>query len=468
MQVTSETVAPREVVLTIVPEPETIDRAMRQAARELSRIRPLRGYRPGRAPYALVERTFGREVILNEALNKIAPDIYRDAIREADIQPYEQGLLDIETEDPLVLKVNVPLVPEVKLGDYAAMTIEPAPEVVIAEADVDEQIEMLRRQHAEIQAVDRPLQMGDQVVVGIYGKIGDEEVQRDEGATLDITEYLRPAGFAEALLGSQSNDVREFSLTYPEDEPNEKLAGNKVDYRVAVGEVREVVPPEADDSFAKTVGDYETLEALREAIAEELKEQREQQARADERLRAVQRLIEASEITYPKAALEREIDRAIANQRAHAKRMGFSLDSYLRITGRTEQDLRDDLNPGAVDGLSQRLVLMEYARLEDIQLTDDEGNSAINAYANHIAASYRGEADEYLKNAVQQGALTLVIEDALVMKAAQILADRMAGRPVESDAEASEVEAGSEGEGSEAVAEAEEKAEADAEDQGEA
>lgn len=430
MQVTSETVAPCEVVLTIVPDPETIDRAMRQAARDISRYRPVRGYRPGRAPYAMVERAFGREVILNEALNRIAPDIYRQAIDEADLLPYQQTQMEIETEDPLVLKVNVPLKPVVQLGAYAEMHIEPRPEVVITDADIDEQIEMLRRQYAEVTPVRRPLQMGDQVVVGIWGTVDGEQVQREENATLDLTEYMRPEGFAEALLGAEMGDTREFSLTYPEDEPNEDLAGKKVDYKVVVGEVREVDLPEVDDSFARTVGDYDTIADLRQAIADDLKEQREAQNRAAERLEAVEMLINSSEISYPQAALEREIDRAIANQRARAQRMGFSLDSYLRITGRTEQDLRDEIRAEAEKGLLQRLVLLEYIRHEGIRLTDDEANAAINNYANNLALSYGDKAEEMLKQAVENGALSLAIEDAMVMKAAQWLADRMAGRPL--------------------------------------
>jgi trigger factor len=409
------------VVLTITPDPETIDSALKQAAREISRVRPLRGYRPGRAPYALVERTYGRELLLNQALENIAPEIYREAIREAGIEPYEQGQLDIETQDPLVLKVNVPLNPEIVLGPYAEMTIEPAGAVTISDADVDEQLEMLRRQHAEIKPVERALQMGDQVDVAIYGTLDGEEVQHDESAKLDLTEYMKPDGFAEALLGS---------LTYPEDEENEKLAGKMVAYRVAVGQVREVVPPAADDSFAKTVGDYETLDALRETIAADLQRQHEAQARAAERLQAVEMLIAASQVEYPQAALEREIDRAIANQRAYAQRLGFSLDSYLRVTNRTEQDLRDEIRDEATKGLLQRLVLLEYVRKEGVLLTDDEANNAINAYANNIARSYGDKADEILKQAVQNGALSLAIEDAMVMKAAQYLADRMAGRPL--------------------------------------
>jgi len=451
VQVTTETVAPREVVLTIVPDPEVVDRALQQAAREITRYRPMRGYRPGRAPYALVERVYGREVILNQALDAMAERLYHEAIQEAQLEPYQQGTLDIESQDPLVLKVNVPLVPVVKLGAYAELHIDPEPEVTITEADVDREIESLRRQHAEVRTVDRPIQMGDQAEVGILGTVDGDEFQREEDSIIDITGYLRPAGFAEALLGAGRGDVREFSLTYPEDDANQKLAGKTVDYHVVVSEVRELTLPEADDSFAKTVGDYETMEELRKQLAENLQQDREARARAAERLKAVETLIAASEIEYPGAALEREIDRAIDNQRAYAERLGFSLDTYLRVTNRTLKDLRDEIRPEAEKGLLQRLVLVEYGKQENLQLTDDEASEAFNSYASMVMQSYRDKADEVLKDAVRRGALSMVLEDALVMKAAQHLADRLTGRLQPGE----QAEAGAEGSEAEPAAEAE-------------
>jgi trigger factor len=428
VQVTTETVAPREVVLTIVPDPETIDRAKREAARTLSRYRPLRGYRPGRAPYALVERAYGHEAILNEALSKIAQDIYHEAIHEANIQPYQQGTLDIETEDPLVLKVEVPLVPEVKLGAIEELPFEPAPEVAVTDKDVDDQLDILRREHAEVQMVERSARMGDQVMAVVIGKVGEEEVTHQDGATLNLTEYMEPKGFADALLGAIPGDVREFSVTYPADESDRKLAGKQVDYRVAVGEIREMTLPALDDSFAKTVGDFETIDALRERVAHDLADRRKAEAMASERLHAVQGLIGSSSMEYPNAALEREIDRAMSNRRAYAQRLGFGLDNYLRLMNRTEQDLRDEIRDDAREGLLQRLVLLEYARQEGILLTDEEGNAALNDYARHMTIAYDDKAEDMLKQAAESGFVSMVIEDALVMKAAQQLADRLAGR----------------------------------------
>ena len=141
MQVSVAAVGTREVELTVTPDEARIRQAMRQASRRISKARPVAGFRPGKAPYELVERTYGREVILNEALSEEAAAIYREAIQEAGIQPYEQTLFDLESQDPVVLKVRVPLLPEAKLGDYAALKIEPEPEVSIADEEIEEQLD---------------------------------------------------------------------------------------------------------------------------------------------------------------------------------------------------------------------------------------------------------------------------------------------------------------------------------------
>jgi len=193
------------------------------------------------------------------------------------------------------------------------------------------------------------------------------------------------------------------------------------------------------------------MEELRKQLAENLQQDREARARAAERLKAVETLIAASEIEYPGAALEREIDRAIDNQRAYAERLGFSLDTYLRVTNRTLQDLRDEIRPEAEKGLLQRLVLVEYGKQENLQLTDDEASEAFNSYASMVMQSYRDKADEVLKDAVRRGALSMVLEDALVMKAAQHLADRLTGRLQPGE----QAEAGAEGSEAEPAAEAE-------------
>ena len=165
------------------------------------------------------------------------------------------------------------------------------------------------------------------------------------------------------------------------------------------------------------------MDELRGAV-DDLKRQHEGTARANERLEAVQKLIDTPSSVYPNAALKR--------RSAKSGRTARSAWAFRSTTPAHHQPHRADTRETRRDSARGccSLVLLEYVTKEDIKLTEDEGTAAINNYGNHIAASYRDKADEMLTKAVQNGTLNLVIEDAVVMKAAQVLADRMAGRPV--------------------------------------
>lgn len=431
VQVSLETVGTRQVELTVEPDAERMRRAMRQAARRISKMRPVAGFRPGKAPYAMVERIFGRELILNEALGDQAQDIYREAIQEAEIEPFEQGELDIESEDPLVLKIRVPLIPEVTLGDYAELTIEPEPEIAVSDQEIEEELEALQRQQAEYEPVERPIQMSDQVIAALLGTTDDEKVIDQQNATLNVSEEMNPPGFAEAIAGASKDERREFTLTYPEDFATERLAGKTVAFDVTVKEVRQTNLPPIDDELAKAVGEYETLQELRDEIAKAIYEQKESAARSRETRAAVEALVAISTVEYPEAALEQEIEQAINTQRNQLAQMGYSFEAYLQMVNQTEEDLRAQLRPEAEKNLIERLVVGEYARREEIDLTPDEMQNEFRSFAGSMYRLYGERAEEAIRNATMSGALASVYADARVRKAALLLADRMAGRETE-------------------------------------
>ncbi len=428
MRVSSEAVATREIELTIEPDAERISRAMRQAARRISRVRPVAGFRPGKAPYEMVERMFGRETILNEALNEEAPAIYREAIKEAGLDPYEQALFDLESEDPVVLKVRVPLMPKVTLGDYTTLKIEPEPEVSVSEGEVQEQIEAIQRQHATYEPVERPIQLGDQVTAALVGTADGETVINQENATLTVGEELMPPGFAEAIVGASAGEKREFTLTYPDDFDTESLAGKTVSFEVTIKSVRQTNLPPIDDELAKLASDVETLAELRDRIAESLAEQKKHAARDRETRAALQALVSVAEVEYPEAALRNEIDQAIDRQRRTLARMGFAFDRYLQMINQTEEGLREQLRPEAERSLTERLVLSEYARVEGIELTPSEIQAEFQAFAADAYRAYGEQADQVLQDAAQSGVLAAVYAEARLRKAAQLLTDRLAGR----------------------------------------
>ena len=441
MKVTTETIATREVKLTIEPDPAAIQKAMLDAARQISRARPLAGFRPGRAPYAMIERLYGREVVLDQALSNIAQDLYREAIEEADIAPYEQGQLDIASQDPLTLTADVALAPVVTLGDYKALHIDPEPEISLTDAQIDEQLEQVRRRHAEAEPVERAAQLGDQVVADITGTSDGEEVVSEQGSTLELNEAMSPAGFGEALVGMTTGERREFSLTYPEDYGDDNLAGKNVEFEVTTTTIRELKLPEIDDDLAKMAGDYDTLDELRTALAEQLKQRLETEARERESNAAIDAIVEQSSVEYPAAALEREIQAAMDNRRSRLQQMGFEFDAYLRMVGKTEAEMREELEPEAEQGLVRQLVLSEFAGAEELTVQQQELTNELSRISNSLVATYGEQASELLQRMNNQNTVMSVYGDIMMRKAVGHLTYLLTGRlPAEDETDAPDEE----------------------------
>lgn len=428
LKVTTETVGTRQVKLTIEPEQDVVQRAMRRAAKRISQMRPVAGFRPGRAPYAMVERIFGRDMILDQALSETAKDIYKEAIEQAELKPYQPGELDIASRDPLVLTVEVPLMPVVDLGDYRALRITPEPEVAVTEEQIDSEVEAVRRRLAEYIPVERAVALGDQVVVTIKGSSEGEQVLDQENATLTLTDEMMPPGFAEALVGTNPGETRAFSLTYPDDFENDELAGKNVDFGVTVNTVRQVNLPAVDDDLAKAAGDHETLADLRQFLAEKLRERLTMQARQREADAALNALVEAATIEYPQAAVEREIDATLDEFKGRIRRAGYEFDAFLRMTGQTEAQLREEARPRAESQLRRHLVITEYARAEGITVSQSELEEEMGRVASTFADRLGDRAVEALEQFHATGGLLSLFSGQLTEKAVEHLTDRLTGR----------------------------------------
>ena len=448
MNVTIETVATREVVLTVEPDAETVRRELRKAARQVSRQRPVAGFRPGRAPYDLVERMVGRELLVSQALSNVGQDLYREAIEEAGVEPFAQGELDVESEDPLVLKMRLPLVPVVQLGDYQSLHIEPEPPVSVTVEQIEAEIERLRRAHAEYEPVERPVALGDQVVATLKGVSGDEVLIDQSDSTIDVTDELIPPGFSEALIGMAIGETREFSLAYPSDFGNEELAGRTVDFAVSVDTIRQTHLPEVDDDLAKTASDYETLVELKEALATRIQNWLERVAAARESAAAIEAISAIAEVEYPAIALTREIDGSLDEQKARIQRSGFTFEGYLQMSGRTEQELREEIQPQAERSLVTRLILAELAKAENLAVDDSDIAAQVQSLSANVSAAYGERAPEVMQRLGQPGVVNSLYGNALLSRASRHLTDLLTGRVTTPDeAEISDTEAdGEEGE----------------------
>lgn len=438
MDFTTETVASREVEFTVHPPAEQVAEAMRRAAREASKRVRVPGFRPGKAPYALVERTVGKEHLTEEAAESLANDIYPQILEEGGYQPYSRPALRVVQLEPLELKIRVALQPTVELPDYCAMKVEPEPEPQVTPEQIEEALNELREQHGTWEPVERAAQIGDQIILDIKGAADGEPVFDEHETQLTLTESLSPPGFAEALVGMEPAQIREFSLTYPATYAQEALAGKTVAFTVTLRGLKERRLPEADDEFAKSVGDYASLDDLKARLQEGLKARLDAEARSRLAMRTLDQVVEQSKLEYPNLAVENEIDAMVDQRESRLRQQGFTLENYLRLVHKSMAQMRDELRTEAEAAVRRTLVLRQVAKAENIEVKPED----VVAAAERYAGAYGEQADAVFRALLQQDQAISLASDLYVQKALDRLVDVVTGKaqgvcaPPEPEAEA--------------------------------
>ncbi|MCL6431718.1 MAG: trigger factor [Anaerolineae bacterium] len=429
MEYTAETVAPREVEFTIHLGAEEVDEARRKAARAISQRVRIPGFRPGKAPYALVERTVGKEYLTEEAAEILAPDLFERVMQEGGYEAYDRPTLRVSQQEPFELKIRVPLRPTVELADYHAIHVEPEPEVQVTPEQVQKVLDSFREDHGTWVPVERPVQMGDQVIVDIKGTSDSETLFDEKEAEFELNEKLIPAGLAEGVTGMSVGETRQVAVTYPVDFAEERLAGKSVDVTVTLRGAKEQRLPELDDEFARTVGGFASIEELQSRIRQAIKMELQAEAEARVAQRVLEAVIEQSRLEYPNQAVEREIDYLIRQRERRLQRQGFTLEGYLSLAHKSLAQLRDELRPEAEERLRHELVLDEVARAEGIEVSPEEVHQAVG----EIAASYGERADEMRRQLMREDVLGAIVADLRGRKALARLVEIVAGRAQSKD-----------------------------------
>ncbi len=381
MKFTTENLENRQVLLTIEVEPERIQQEMQRAARRLANRGRIPGYRKGKAPYAAVVRYYGEDVVFEEMLDNFLDVALREALKETGIEPFAPATLTDLTREPFTVKLTIPLAPEVDLGNYREIRKE-FPEVTVADEEVEETLERIRKDQGSWVPVDRKAEPGDMVSVTLTGTVEGKVVfEESEDFPLIVGQpYGEPLpGFSQRLAGAAAGDDSEFTLTAPEDHPNKELAGKACDFRVHVVSVRTLELPPLDDDLAKMVGDFENLDALRARVREALLNERKVEAEDQYSADVLNMIVDQASIQYPPIMLEQELDDMMESIEAQLEREGRDLDSYLALAGQTREDFRASLKPRAERNLQQMLVLNALRRAERVSVDVEEFGKTLSA-----------------------------------------------------------------------------------------
>jgi trigger factor len=411
LKVTSEKLPESQVQLNVEVDSEAVTEAMDKAYRRLVGRINVPGFRRGKAPRNMVERMIGPDALYEEALEGLVPQVYREALKEADINPVDEPQIEVTQQEPLILKFIVPVRPVVELPEYKAVRV-PKTEAAVSDSDVDAALQQIREQKAEWVAIDRPAKLNDQVKIDVVGWIGAapggaSQLVSTGGAPLVESETVIDSkdvkiwvssenkspepGFAEKLEGIKAGETREFSLTMPEDFPEEKYANKDISFKVTAHEVEEERLPELNDEFAKSVGaDFATFDDFKVGLKKDMQERAEAQAQQQYEDTVIRTVVDQAQLELPPALINRELDRMIKRTSDRMQMQGMALDQYLKIVGKTEEQLREEFREDAIRNLRTMFVLDKIADNEHVEVSDEDINKRID----EMAASFGEQAEQ--------------------------------------------------------------------------
>ena len=381
MNVTKESASATEVTLVVEMEPEDEEPFIGRSYRRLvSRIQ-IPGFRRGKAPRSIVESHVGRPALVQEALEFMIPETLDQVLKDEEIQAFMEPELDLLEIEPVSFKAVVPLEPVVDLGDFRVIRLEREP-VEVTDEQVDEVVEQLRYQAGPWEPVERPAQFGDLLSLNVTGIINGEPAINDQGVDFipQLDNELPVPGFSVYLEGMTAGQEKEFTLSVPEEHYQEEYAGGECRFTVEVLSVKEKNLPELDDEFAKGVRDgYETLEALRDYVRDQLTESAQSTSDRDIQERSLEELlkvasVQASPLIYQREleSMQQERERALSYQR-------LDLDTYLRFMGQTTEEWTEQLRPRAEERLNTYLVLRKLAEVEGIEVSTEDIQAEIDS-----------------------------------------------------------------------------------------
>ena len=374
MNVTKDSVTTTEITLTIAMDTDDEEPFLnRSYKRVASRVR-IPGFRPGKAPRSVIENHLGREALVHEALEFMIPESLDQVLKDEDIQAWMEPKLEVLGMEPVSYKAVVPLEPIVDLGEFQGIRLEREP-VEVTDEQVNEVLESLRFEAAPWEPVERALAYGDLATMNVKGIIEEEEVIDDQGIDFIPQEdnNLPFPGFSTHLEGMLEGESKLFTLSVPDDYPQENYAGKECQFNVEVLSIKEKNLAELDDEFAKGVREgFESLEALTDHVRQRLVDESEATETRRLEVSGLEELkklakIEASELVY-----ERELDMMYEERARSLQNQQMSMELYLSYVGQTEEELREQMKPQAEERLNTMLMLRKLADVEEIEVGDED------------------------------------------------------------------------------------------------
>jgi trigger factor len=412
--------------------PDEIERSVQRTARAMGRDLRMPGFRKGKVPPPVVIQRVGREAIVDEAVRGQIGRWYLDAIDAAGIHPVGDPQLDIGDMpahgEPLTFSIEIGVRPVATLGTYKGVEVsrrEPGADDEAVQGELD----ALRERSARLETVDEPAGENDFIVMDYVGTIDGEAFAGGEARDqlVELGSGRLVPGFEDQLTGARAGEERTVKITFPDDYGAEELKGRDAEFAVKVNEVKRKELPALDDDFASDAAGFDTLDELREDIAAKLKEADENRVEAEFREAVLDAVVGDAKVEVPEALVEaraRELWDRMIHSLGH---QGITRENYLRIAGKSEEEILAEARPDAEQALRREAVIAAVVEAEDIKPSDGDVLDALQA-----AAAREGTTPEKLRERLEKaGRLDELVDDLAQRQAIDLLAEHAQAITVE-------------------------------------
>ncbi|HJP64833.1 MAG TPA: trigger factor, partial [Actinomycetota bacterium] len=423
MQTTLEETAKHTVRLVVEVPPEEFARDLDRAYRKVAGQVKIPGFRKGKVPRQIIDSRVGREVVLEEFVHDSLPRYYADAIREHALAPIaepEIDLDDLEEGKSLKFTATVEVRPRLELApeEYRGVSVD-RPEVEPSEREIDEYVDRLRERFAELEAVARPARQGDYVLADVRATRHGEDVPEATrvGFHSEVGSNELVPELDKELEGKRKGDIVKFNAMLPESFG--ELAGTEVTFQALVKEVKAKRLPDADDEFAKTASEFDTVAELREDLRGKLSQLKEAEATAVVRDQVLRTLVDRIDVDLPERLVDDETESRVERATQRAEQAGTTLDAALAEQGWDELRFRSDARAHAIRALKADLVLEAVARQEELTVTDEDLGREVAALSQATGRDVKDVARLLQKS----GQVTALAGDIIRSKALDLLVE---------------------------------------------
>ena len=423
MQSSVETLSPTRVRLTVEAGFDELKPELDKAYKNIGRQVKVQGFRPGKVPPRILDQRVGRGVVLEEAVNEAIPRLYGEAVESSKVAPVgrpDVEVTELNDNEKLAFTAEVDVRPEFTLPAYdsLAVTVE---DVVVSDADIEEQLTGLRERFASLSPVERAAVDGDFVSLDLVATVDGEEVPGGtaQGLSYEIGSGTLLDGIDDAVRGASAGDVRSFQTSLVAGE----LEGKTADVAVTVRSVNERVLPEASDEWAQSAAGFDTLDALKDDIRTRIDRVKRLQQGVDARDKVLEALLSRTELPLPESVVASELEWRTASTEDQLTRAGQTREAFLTEQGKTSEEWDAEVRTGAEAAVKAQLVLDAVADTEELEITDAELNDQLIRRAQRAGMAPQ----DFAQRIVQSGQLAGLVAEvrrgkalATVMEAATI------------------------------------------------